>query len=857
MGGINLTVRTICLAMQLFKNQLKRIGNALSGKEAIVESRKSLSDRIKTTKPHSLSQVITLCAWDDRLNFFKKVTPEDFWKHVFVEPPRYAELAKIISNNFHDPVAPRSLFVLSGYAGTGKTTFIHYFQRLCKDVKHIYVDLDSPLVRQKRLGLSDNERSSIHRAVAAQKNGDFDELSGLLARLVDPDPPISSFLRAEICSKAYLPYLRKAITRIKAKLHIVQDHLTRDSRSLIKAIPYRPTDEQVKALASALSATDLLLAFLLTLSETTLGEKCTYLYFDNLDRVELEYLSQNFKDDFTRALDSMSLFATNGDLYEQPFYFYHKFKILFCLRDASYSTMDVQHHGFTRNLFFAKRLCHFSEGSLYPNIAQRRLRLAREVFSDNEEIQSAITRAEDALAIFLPHAQEVSEERNRIQTDPSAVTTDSGGSPYKDTRYFGGAISPLFNFDLKKLLPIILNVTDPTHSPASLPMHPTDGRMQQFYYLSSAYARGGNLIHTISHLLKNDEYAENIFLDPEQEIADRKRGHCLKARMVLAVISNLVTYDPSRHRVLEEGICSVMAVVDALAGLYSPREVIHKIEDLFLTHRKGWVHLLSIEGFHVLNRGDLIRGSDSSSLDAIEFYHDNHVRRARLPKDLRLRLSSTKVQITPAGFSFLKHLLLHFEFYSNFTSNQESLFSAGITKVENHDKKGMGSNEKTKDVGERKGTERYLFEDITKNVYKLLSTHVKSMETFYQNVIRKKVGIEPEAYRKSNMCFKYIGKMDAARRSEGYFHAFRLINSMVIHIDQFRSYLLSTDLSDEVKHEINQILSASILGFARLHKYCPDPSSREFLKIYNRLFQRIKESKFKDPYLSLFTEKEA
>lgn len=783
----------------------------------------------------SLGRFFSSCAFDKMKNLIGAVEPDDFWSFLFYPPPQYDDLSSEIHSRFKHPVSPRSIFVLTGYAGTGKTTFLQYFINRDDDVIHVYINIDDPLVRKPRVGPTADERALLQMSIAGHKGYDFDELAGLLSRLVDPDSPICSLLRADLLLPEKEASLGAAIIRMKRNLDSVQRYISYDFGLLLSTIPHALDSRVLSLLVRACPAGDILLLFMMSVIESTRGADLVYIYFDNIDKIELEYLSKAFCDDFYMALERVNRICSDGELYRNPFEYNDKYKFLFCLREANFATIDVQFHSYFRHISFVKRFAHFAEGDLYPNIARTRLDIAKEIYSDNPDALAAIGHALEMLNIFIPSTQEFSNASGMGTHGESVIM--SSRSEYKESMYFNAAISPLFNFDLKKLLPVLINSSERVIPDKENRLVPKDEDHLRQFLASAKYGKGGNLVYAISDYLKRDEFAQHIFIDPGSGTTDPTRGHCLRSRMILTLCTNLITYDHIRHIVVDNEGCNVAGIIDSLAGMYTPREIVGKIEELFLAHRQDWVHLLSIDGLRILKKGDIISDDDEPRLDRMGIVRDRSGRvRADIPGLLRRNFCDMRVRIAPAGYAFLRYINTHFEFYSNFTINKRPLFVCGVNKV---------------------ADDRYEFEDVVDNVYSLVAEHVKSMGLFYEEVIRGGLGVSPGEYKRSNLCFKYVGRIEEDKRHEGYFHAFRLINVNIIHIDQFRSYLLSSDIDEDMKSDVNRRLADCIMRFARLHRYCADPASKEFLAIYEGLYRNLEETEFTSYYLSLFTSKKA
>ena len=140
-------------------------------------------------------------------------------------------------------------------------------------------------------------------------------------------------------------------------------------------------------------------------------------------------------------------------------------------------------------------------------------------------------------------------------------------------------------------------------------------------------------------------------------------------------------------------------------------------------------------------------------------------------------LQEFTVTINPAGFIYLKNILIHFEFYSALVGEYDSLFVVGLRR----------SNDRRY---------QFEFEECIEKVHRLVRKHCDSMDRFFKYMFLGQLGWDQNRYRRSKFAFKHFG--EGRPKNEGLFHGTRIITAHVDYIDKFRLWLLENieDLAD-------------------------------------------------------------
>ena len=145
--------------------------------------------------------------------------------------------------------------------------------------------------------------------------------------------------------------------------------------------------------------------------------------------------------------------------------------------------------------------------------------------------------------------------------------------------------------------------------------------------------------------------------------------------------------------------------------------------------------------------------------------------------------------LNPAGYIFLKNLIVHFEFYSALGGNPQALFMQGAARTErNH---------------------RFEFEETISRVLRLVKRHSEAMKKFFDHKFVRGRFMTNEDYLKSDFVFKHFGQIAPVER--GLFHANRVVFTHINYIDIFRLWLLAR--SKQLEHSVRVDINRKLVGF--------------------------------------------
>lgn len=632
---------------------------------------------LKAKKP-TLLDILISSPFDDKMNIDERFTEELFYEKLHVKD-EYADLRAALVETINSDLKSNTIILVSGYAGTGKTTFIKSFIKDTPAFAHHYLTFD--------------DRSMFHSST----NTDEEVLS-LIKRYLNSRRDIRDTIAFLIANRRAL-WSAQLVSQDLFRMTATQEALEPDD---------------ILDMITKFNIKDTFTAFFTHLFLHASSNQTTIIYFDNLDNVKLEFLSSRFLQDFQSSLVDANVLRKAGNFVSDISM--NSFHFIFCLRDANGALAN--HHIASRTLFNVVPFNIAFRPAFYHHILNRRLDFAVALYGKEHEF-------------------------GRIRLD----TIDEIFKRLTEDDYFQDAFIPFFNGDYRTTVKALINILE----------HTRDARD---FATKLSYTSRGHLLFGLVRYGLGDNYLEKYF---EAQIPSR--GWCYIDRVLLTVIINRSKYNRGKHRIgmspseLSESYYLV-DTIQQLERFYTVGDVLAAISRCFLYHERDWVHLLTISNLRITRLGQS---------DFIREYAEKYEKREGLEPADRAKLNAVKVRVNPAGFTFVRYILTHFEFYSNLVKN-----SGPLTLIES-------------ELDTR--PEKFEFEVLIDRVIKLVEAHIKSMEQFFAERYTPVVG-SPEDFYRSDYCFRHQGTANMASE-QGYFHSTRIITSHINYIDHFRIKVLT------------------------------------------------------------------
>jgi hypothetical protein len=473
--------------------------------------------------------------------------------------------------------------------------------------------------------------------------------------------------------------------------------------------------------------------------------KKTVVYFDNLDVAPVEYIVSEFWERFQYAITTAERLATDR-LFGGRINFRNDFRFVFCLRDTNEALLNAH----VADRLDPKHLSYSVpfDDDFYAKVVGRRLEFL-EAYHQQKNL--------------LPSG-------NKFATLVREVLKDG---------YFHEVYVRLYNCDYRAVTTAVVIVMKDLK---------TKVRTEVTYGL-----RGIVLFGLLKQLFDAN------FLRDYLDHARRKEGWCYIDRVMLTVLMNRSSYRRGIGESDHSRPYGLYNLVQDLKPLYDVKPILNAIVRCFLNHQQGWVHLVTVLNTNV----------DDRDVDVTVFRLAKLFDEAAKPGNAAARneLNRILIRVNPAGFTLVRFILNHFEFYGHLKSNETSLFEEPLT-------------------GERMADGRWVydFERKIDKVLNLVTEHVTLMRKFFDSHYGG-VRVTGEDFPRSPYCFRHQGKARVAA-VVGQSHTISLVTSHIDYIDHFRWHLfhgkkpLIAD-PDEVKR-VNDLLCDVLIKYVELLFVAPD-----------------------------------
>jgi hypothetical protein len=687
------------------------------------------------TKPihfPSMSEFLKASPFDAAHDLYPhRLTEDVFYEHLHV----LSDDSKKLLGDLHERMfnwyqANRVIFV-TGFAGNGKTTFLHTFQRRHSgpDYRHVYFDFKTRRTADPA-GMGGT-------APAATDDAASDEIRLLMNRFLRNLPGIDDTFRFIHENRGAL----KDDDFISFQLH---QHLSKETRGDLDAAAL------LRDWMDRFDFKDIFTCLFIHLFRESRSGQRTIIYFDNLDIPRMEYIADKFLVYFEDAIACAS-FVSRHELFAGSLIdFAGDYRFIFCLREANEAILNAHigdRTGFTRS--------HFPlafDAKSFTDITARRI---------------------EYLEKQLPMHDETPHGGGKWSTLFKATLTEE---------YFENVFLPLYNYNYRELSGALVEV---------IRRH----RLNERDGVDRWQMHGMLMFGLIQQLIEKD------FLAGYRRTAkDLRSGYCYIDRVLLTVLINSSYY---RRRIRSGESDSsdpygLLFIVRDLEKLYDVNVILGSIARLFLSHQSSQIHLLTVLNTKITDQEDFVRLYARWIEDAEK--HDDLLETIRTRNDAR----SVLLKVTPAGFTCVRYVLPHFEFYSNLARNTAALFHEPLERVHVD------------------GTTRYAFEAKIDAVLALVIEHVTSMKLFFDRRYTALRNMSARTFPTSKYCFRHQGEARVAQ-PRGQSHTIKIISAHRDYIDRFRQELLKRpDLDHATKIRVNESLVLRLEKYVALFKQALD-----------------------------------
>lgn len=282
-----------------------------------MENKKDINTQLQELVRYcpSVKQIIFANPWDHINNCDGNFTEDIFFNELFCETRLHKELSKnllnIISSEIDDP---RIIFI-NGFFGIGKTTFLHYFFKENKDPN-----------KNKSISFID---------FSSKKNKDDTDIIDFSTIRKDTNNPVVFVLKKyilEICVNDNGFKMQSVIAKIQNDPSAFKNYFKQFVNKILELNNLKVTQHDIINLLLDIDSTDLfILLFMLMFIEYEYESKFI-LCFDNIDNLDLQYLSETIHNEFLQSIRSATMLAQK-EFKEKKINFSKTFVFLICMRD--------------------------------------------------------------------------------------------------------------------------------------------------------------------------------------------------------------------------------------------------------------------------------------------------------------------------------------------------------------------------------------------------------------------------------------------------------------------------------------------------------------------------------------------
>ncbi len=689
----------------------------------------------------SIKDILLYSPYDNKFDLTEKEFSEEFFidKLLYVHPI-YHTLKKIFDESFDVQSNTHSFFsILCGYSGSGKTTFLNWYKSQTTD-KYFY---NLNLVKNAR-GVFDCEK-----LIKLTLRDDFlrlPEESQLFNLFLNNKSQFMEVFTDKIGEKTFIKILEE------------YDHLVNKSSEI-----NNPSDKSIHFKQWGIELyNDMPFLYLLVfqimhiiLEGVNNGYKKIVISFDNLDELNLEYITKEIWEVLYSAFDIIwgilknkkIKFQYNGNTIQiDP----NILSLFLILREANFSISNAQRQDRSKYQLLVQRLVLNNAG---PEILNKRF----DYINKNLDLSQPDGVAYTNITKIL--------QRDEIFE--------------KDTWL------PLFNYDFRSMFQTTLKVIVDKNSANRV------GKIFNVTFSDYESIFVNQYQRNLSRGILINAYLQAMFKDHLKDLImpPTEKG-CKYARLLLTIIFRLChkqgveedievrNYEGSMPTNLYEIIVAVKRIIpfsnlkDIFNTIYNTKE------------DSSYAHFITIYNLRALSNGKL----DFREVEVVvnKLYESNSYYPSSAEREL---LEKIEIRINSSGFCYLRYILTNFEYSAISIYDFDDKFSINYQPLYKQ------INIQT--VIDKDGNKvvKYEFEEIIERIYSFLVDSNKCVESDFKKHFSD---FTPESYLNSKFAFLY------KKNKLPFFYMTRLVTTHISYIDSFRRYLFSNTDFEQMSNKKNQ-----------------------------------------------------
>jgi len=480
--------------------------------------------------------------WDNRYSLKGKGKTQAeienfFFDRVFEEIQEFSDEEKNLKLGI-DPLSSQfvQFYIISGYSGNGKTTFINWFKRKVQSENYFF--------RIHNLIESADGLRQGQSLISACISSDLVELlkESLSIEFI--------YKNYESNSNLFLKYFdNERWNAICGFRELLFDSYIADY-DIVKFI-------------NTLDFRQLLIIYFLEwiFRFKKEDEKKSYSFcFDNLDELKYEYLTQEVWKDFLDISSIMNGICLDEKL-KINFDFAGKISFVLVFREANIAVTNSQ-----------------LDDRIYPIVSKRRFILTK------------------SARLILKRRLNIISNHNIIKENPLLYNIVK---ILRDERYTDIVYLPLFNYDYRKLLQAILKMTEVVYNEGK-PSTLIDTTYEEYFNRIPKKAINGArgiLIFSLIKYLREEEFLGKFAkLDDGK---NNENGYCRSSRMILTAFSNFSypdgsSADDNERLSKKPEAFSLLDAFHEISHVHDSHKYLYWIEQFFNILKSSWVHFVTV-----------------------------------------------------------------------------------------------------------------------------------------------------------------------------------------------------------------------------------------------------------------------
>ncbi|NOQ25667.1 MAG: hypothetical protein GQ564_09940 [Bacteroidales bacterium] len=742
---------------------------------------------------YTLKDLLLYNPWDKQKRTLEltRIFPEEiFIKDLLITPSIFTDLKE----NLVQRINPKDMFfkpfyILSGYSGNGKTTFLYWFKDQIKlenyyfEIiniidKHIQIDNGIKLVQAslvKKYYKSCNSRPKKKTIDFILENGsvyrdylqdDIDKLSDLGNNFYGEESPancneINSFLEDISFEKFLIIFMTDQVFEFK--------------------------------------------------DNPSLKNKTSYVYcFDNLDEIDMEYINPQM---WKAIKDLSSTMVAISEETSLDFEFSKKITFLLVFREANIACGSAQLNDAIGHQVDYKRF-------IYTGGAKE---------------------------IILERVKKF----NGIRTEKTKLLIDFINIICHEY-LFDYFLMPLFNYDYRLICEaFVAFIEDETIDNKKYQL--LSVTIEQYKSIPNTYKclKRGIFINSFIRFFAKNNYLKKLAPTNREEERNENSAYCNKARLMLTVFSNFSFPNPNGFPIDERELDEIKPIQFSLKKAYkickvflnNCSEFFEILSELIDLNKSSWAHLITVYGKKASCDVETYKFDFSEEISILERIDKNEI-----SKDEDQRISNIYISLNASAYVYLRHIIPNFEYISGYKS-QEKKIDWYLLKplVQLTD---ITTFSKQSEFEDR--TEFYILWEFEKQiniVYDKVYLYAKNNMNFFQKVFKN---YSKEEYCKTSdynfrgdyVSHKLIRESNIPKKRYSFFIS-RLISTHINYLEHFRQYITNegfTNIESNInkkdmaipqnntKTKINNFLLKKIENYIDLLIEVDDPSLKSVSK---------------------------